>query len=236
MSFAENLKKIRKGQKLTQHELARKLGLAQSTIGMWEAGHRTPKLDELDRLATTLEIGIEKLIGRTRRIDIERDEIFIDGKKVEELNDIDINEILKHITKLKYCKKTSADIAPFENKPATKTILIIDDEEEICDALHSFLVPQNYKVFLAFNGQMGLEYFNEVKPDAILLDLNMPDMNGKDVLKKIRQKSDVPVIVITAHPEDIADIHLEDLNITGYLEKPFPLSEVLNMLKQLLGE
>jgi len=91
-------------------------------------------------------------------------------------------------------------------------------------------------VFLTFNGQMGLEYFNEIKPDVILLDLTMPDIDGIDVLKIIRKVSDVPVLVITAHPEDIVDIHLKELRIEGYIEKPFALEQILNTLKHLIGE
>ena len=102
--------------------------------------------------------------------------------------------------------------------------------------LYSFLIPHNYKVFLAFNGQMGLEYFEEVRPDLVLLDLKMPDIDGLEVLKIIRKVSDVPVIIITGHPQDVSDIHLADLKIEGYIEKPISLQAVLNSLKYLIGE
>jgi DNA-binding response OmpR family regulator len=121
-------------------------------------------------------------------------------------------------------------------KPEAKKVLIIDDEQEICEMLYSFLVPHNYKVFLAFNGQMGLEYFEEIKPDIVLLDLKMPDIDGIEVLKIIRKVSEVPVVVITGHPQDVSDIHLADLKIEGYIEKPISLLAVLNSLKFLVGE
>ena len=60
--------------------------------------------------------------------------------------------------------------------------------------LYTFLIPHNYKVFLAFNGQMGLEYFEEIKPDIVLLDLKMPDIDGLEVLKIIRKVSQTPVL------------------------------------------
>ena len=106
----------------------------------------------------------------------------------------------------------------------------------MCKALYSLLVPHNYKVFLAFNGRMGLESFKELKPDIVLLDLNMPDIDGLEVLKIIRKTSNVPVIIITGHPEDISDIHVADLKIEGYIEKPLNFLTVLNTLKFLIGE
>ena len=102
--------------------------------------------------------------------------------------------------------------------------------------LYSFLIPHNYKVFLAFNGQMGLEYFEEIKPDIVLLDLKMPDIDGMEVLKIIRKVSKTPVVIITGHPQDVSDIHLADLDIEGFIEKPISLQAVLNSLKYLIGE
>lgn len=238
MDFRENLRKIRKEKRLSQQELADKLDIAQSTVGMWESGKRTPKLDEINRLAKILNVTINRLVGKEeRQVEIIKDELFVDGKKVDDLDASDIKKILKEIEHIKNQKALSSrPPRPHKPSPAPKKILIIDDEQEMCEILYSFLVPHNYKVFLTFNGQMGLEYFDEVRPDVILLDLTLPDIDGVDVLKIIRKISDVPVIVITAHPENIADIHLGDLKIEGYIEKPFSLEQVLNTLKHIIGE
>ena len=83
---------------------------------------------------------------------------------------------------------------------------------------------------------MGLEYFEEIKPDIVLLDLKLPDIDGIEVLKILRKVSSVPVVVITGHPQDVADIHLNDLAIEGYLEKPISLKDILNTLKHIIGE
>jgi len=237
MSFAENLKKIRLGRDLSQQELARKLSVAQSTIGMWEAGRRVPKLDELKRLARVLNITISRLLtGSERKIEIAKNEIYIDGVKVSELDPTDVDGIIEYINLVK-SKKGHAPTTPPPSMPSSaKKILIIDDEQEICEMLYSFLVPHNYKVFLAFNGQMGLEYFEEIKPDIVLLDLKLPDIDGVEVLKILRKVSRVPVVVITGHPQDVADIHLSDLTIEGYIEKPISLKEILNTLKHIIGE
>jgi DNA-binding response OmpR family regulator len=137
---------------------------------------------------------------------------------------------------MKARKGTFPTRPPGTMAPSAKKILIIDDEQEICEMLYSFLIPHNYKVFLAFNGQMGLEYFEEVKPDIVLIDLKLPDIDGVEVLKILRKVSDVPVVVITGHPQDVADIHLNNLTIEGYLEKPISLRDMLNTLKHIVGE
>jgi CheY-like chemotaxis protein/DNA-binding XRE family transcriptional regulator len=237
MSFADNLKKIRSDRNLSQQELASKLSVAQSTIGMWESGKRVPKLDELKRLATVLNITVGRLLsGKERKIEIVKNEIYIDGEKVSELDPTDVDGIIEYINLMKARKGESPTTPPPSMPPGAKKILIIDDEQEICEMLYSFLVPHNYKVFLAFNGQMGLEYFEEIKPDIVLLDLKLPDIDGLEVLKILRKVSNTPVIVITGHPQDVADIHLNDLTIEGFIEKPISLKEILNSLKHIIGE
>lgn len=238
MSFAENLKRIRESKNLSQQELARKLGVAQSTVGMWESDKRTPKLAELNRMARVLNITIARLLGqpKNKKIEILKNEIYVDGEKVDELDATDVEGILEYISKIKSKKGALPQTPPSGMQPSAKKILIIDDEQEICEMLYSFLIPHNYKVFLAFNGQMGLEYFEEIKPDIVFLDLKMPDIDGMEVLKIIRKVSNTPVIIITGHPQDVSDIHLADLKIEGYIEKPISLVTVLNTLKYLIGE
>ncbi len=237
MSFADNLKKIRLNKDLSQQQLAGKLEVAQSTIGMWESGKRVPKLDELKRLAGVLRVTVSRLLsGMERKIEIIKNEIYIDGEKVSELDPTDVFGIIEYINLVKAKKGEIPTKPPSSMKPSAKKILIIDDEQEICEMLYSFLVPHNYKVFLAFNGQMGLEYFEEIKPDIVLLDLKLPDIDGIEVLKILRKVSSTPVVVITGHPQDVADIHLNDLAIEGYLEKPVSLKDMLNTLKHLIGE
>lgn len=238
MSLAENLKRIRESKNLSQQELAEKLGVAQSTVGMWESDKRTPKLAELNRMARVLNITIARLIGqpKDKKIEILKNEIYVDGEKLDELNATDVEGILDYISKIKDKKGSLPQTPPSGMQPSAKKILIIDDEQEICEMLYSFLIPHNYKVFLAFNGQMGLEYFEEIKPDIVLLDLKMPDIDGMEVLKIIRKVSNTPVVIITGHPQDVSDIHLADLKIEGYIEKPISLATVLNTLKYLIGE
>jgi CheY-like chemotaxis protein/DNA-binding XRE family transcriptional regulator len=238
MRFNDNLKRIRGEKRLSQQKLADMLKIAQSTVGMWESGRRTPKLEEIERLAKVLRVTVNRLVGKSdRKIQIIRNEVYIDGRKVEEFDAGDVREILLQIEAMRGKKsKSSGGGEKKRTVSPPRKILIIDDDQEMCEMLYSFLVPHNYRVFLTFNGQMGLEYLDEVKPDIILLDLTMPDMDGIDVLKIIRKVSVVPVVVITAYPQDIADIHLKDLKIEGYIEKPFSLEQVLNTIKHIIGE
>jgi len=238
MNFSENLRKIREEKKLSQQELAKKLKVAQSTIAMWEANNRTPKLAELNRLAMVLKITVNRLLGqpKDKKIEVIRNEIYIDGEKISDLDATDVEGVVDYISAIKKRKKGIPQSPPPNMDSSAKKVLIIDDEQEICEMLYSFLIPHNYKVFLAFNGQMGLEYFEEIKPDIVLLDLKMPDIDGLEVLKIIRKVSNTPVVVITGHPQDVSDIHLADLKIEGYIEKPISLKAVLNTLKYLVGE
>ena len=238
MNFGENLKQIREESKLSQQELARKLEVSQSTIAMWEASQRTPKLGELNRLARVLNITVNRLLGqpRDRKLELIKNEIYIDGEKISDLDATDVEGIINYIEAIKKKKGAPPQTPPPIMSPRVKKILIIDDEQEICEMLYTFLIPHNYKVFLAFNGQMGLEYFEEIKPDIVLLDLKMPDIDGLEVLKIIRKVSQTPVVIITGNPQDVSEIYLADLKIEGYIEKPISLKIVLNTLKYLVGE
>ena len=238
MNFSDSIKNIREEKGFSQEKLARKLNVAQSTIGMWESGKRTPKLGELNRLARILNITVNRLIGqpKERKVELIKNEIYVDGEKVSDLDATDVDGVVEYINAVKKKKGAIPQTPPPKMNPQAKKILIIDDEQEICEMLYTFLVPHNYKVFLAFNGQMGLEYFEEIRPDIVLLDLKMPDIDGREVLKIIRKVSDVPVIIITGNPQDVSEIHLADLDIEGFIEKPISLRAVLNSLKYLIGE
>ena len=84
MDFADNLKQVRKEQSLSQQELAIKLNVAQSTVSMWEAGRRTPKLQELNHVARVLKITVARLIKakKEKKVEIIKNEVYIDGTKV----------------------------------------------------------------------------------------------------------------------------------------------------------
>ena len=93
MKFSDNLKNIRKSLKLSQHDLANKLNVAQSTVGMWESGKRTPKLDDISRVSRVLNVTVARLLGNNReqkKVEISKNEIYIDGEKVGNATDNEI--------------------------------------------------------------------------------------------------------------------------------------------------
>ena len=80
-----------------------------------------------------------------------------------------------------------------------KKILIIDDDKEICELLNMFLTLEKYCVVSANTGMQGIEVFRKDKFDVILLDISLPDINGQQLCKLIRQESDVPIIMVSAN-------------------------------------
>src|SRR3990170_2063520 len=82
----------------------------------------------------------------------------------------------------------------------SKTILVVDDEKEICTVLSDNLSREGYRVFVAYEGKTALELVRKEKPDLVLLDIKMPKMNGIEVLRRIKKiKKETVVIMLTAY-------------------------------------
>lgn len=108
----------------------------------------------------------------------------------------------------------------------TKNILVVDDEFKILDVISSLLESKGYRVFRAETGFQALEIFDRENISLLVLDLMLPDITGEDVCKRIRKKSRVPIIMLTAKVEE-QDL-LTGLNIGAddYMTKPFSLKEL----------
>jgi len=108
-------------------------------------------------------------------------------------------------------------------------ILLVDDEQDFLDPIAFWLESKGYTTRTAQNGKIALDLIEEAVPDIILLDINMPVMNGIDALKHIREKHpDLPVIMITAEIERLPT--LQEIGISGF----FPKEGTLEHLEQLL--
>ena len=81
---------------------------------------------------------------------------------------------------------------------AKLSILIIEDEKNICDFIAAALMNQDYRVFKSYSGMDGLSQITSRCPDILLLDLGLPDMDGTDIIRKVRKWSAMPIIVISA--------------------------------------
>jgi two-component system KDP operon response regulator KdpE len=114
-------------------------------------------------------------------------------------------------------------------------ILIIDDDRNLTSLLSEFLNTQGFTSRCIANGRDGLrELFNR-KPDLVVLDVTMPQMDGWEVLKRIREVSDVPVIMLTARDEEPNILRGFSLGADDYVTKPFSFAQLAARIKAVLG-
>lgn len=112
-----------------------------------------------------------------------------------------------------------------------KRVLIVDDEKAIVDIIKFNLVREGYETIEAYDGADGLNKALNEKPDLILLDVMLPSMPGFDVCKKIREKSGVPIIMLTARTDEIDKVLGLELGADDYITKPFGIREVMARVK-----
>ena len=113
-------------------------------------------------------------------------------------------------------------------------ILIADDNKDITDILSVYVKKEGYEPIIAKDGVMAEDMFIKYEPAAVLLDVMMPFKDGYEVCKSIRQKSAVPIILITARGEDYDKIMGLDIGADDYVVKPFSPSEVMARLRAVL--
>ena len=114
------------------------------------------------------------------------------------------------------------------------TVLIIEDEIELSNVLKAYLERAGYTVLMADRGDKGLELWEKNKPKMVLLDLNLPGMDGIDIMRQIRQKDDTPVIMVTARVEEVDRLLGLELGADDYITKPFSPREVVARVKAVL--
>jgi len=110
------------------------------------------------------------------------------------------------------------------------TALIIDDEIQIRRLLRMALEAKGYTVRDAENGQVGLQEAVFLKPDVILLDLGLPDMDGVEVLKRLREWSSVPVLILSVRDQEAVKLAAFDAGADDYVSKPFSTAELIARL------
>jgi DNA-binding response OmpR family regulator len=114
-------------------------------------------------------------------------------------------------------------------------ILIIDDEADLRRFVRLRLSRAGYKVFEASNGIEGLEQLYKVKPHLVVLDIMMPKMDGWETCRRIREVSDVPILILSAKGDRGSKVKGLDLGANDYLAKPFAGFELLKRIESLLG-
>lgn len=113
-------------------------------------------------------------------------------------------------------------------------ILVADDNKDITDILSNYAEREGFTPLVAMNGQEAYSLFLQYSPSVILLDVMMPEMDGFDVCRKIRKKSEVPIILISAKGEDYEKIMGLDIGADDYIVKPFSPSEVMARIRAVL--
>lgn len=110
-------------------------------------------------------------------------------------------------------------------------ILLVEDDLEISEMLRTFLLSEDFEVTIAYNGEDACVRFDEKRFDIILLDLMIPKISGMEVMKYIRQRSIVPIIIISAKDSDSDKTLGLGLGADDYITKPFSVTEVLARIK-----
>jgi len=113
-------------------------------------------------------------------------------------------------------------------------ILIADDNRQITSILEEYTKKEGHTPYVAFDGQEALDLFYKVHPEVVLLDVMMPKMDGFEVCREIRKKSNTPVIMITARGEDFERIMGLDIGADDYIVKPFSPGEVMARIRAVL--
>lgn len=114
------------------------------------------------------------------------------------------------------------------------TILIIEDEPELVRVLRSYLEQAGFSVLSAGRGDTGLSTWEHKHPDLVILDLNLPGMDGLDVAREIRRKSTTPIIMLTARVEETDQLIGLELGADDYIPKPFSPRLVIARVRALL--
>jgi two-component system alkaline phosphatase synthesis response regulator PhoP len=111
-------------------------------------------------------------------------------------------------------------------KMARKRIMVVDDEPKVADLIRAYLEKDGYEVILAADGVTAVDKARKDKPDLIVLDLNLPEMDGIEVFRCVRTFSDLPVIMVTARDEEVDKIVGLQLGADDYVTKPFSPREL----------
>jgi two-component system KDP operon response regulator KdpE len=114
------------------------------------------------------------------------------------------------------------------------TVLIIDDEVQMRRLLRRTLEQEGYKVSLVESGREGLAHAGTDRPDVVVLDLGLPDMDGLEVLKELRSRSSVPILILSVREAEETIVNALDGGADDYLTKPFRTGELLARIRALL--
>ena len=117
---------------------------------------------------------------------------------------------------------------------ASGKILVVDDDRNICELLRLYIEKEGFDVVIANDGRQALDLFDSEKPDLIMLDIMLPELDGWQVCREIRKKSQCPIIMLTAKGEVFDKVLGLELGADDYVVKPFEAKEVVARIKAVL--
>jgi two-component system KDP operon response regulator KdpE len=117
---------------------------------------------------------------------------------------------------------------------AAKKVLVVDDEPQILRVLRHVFSPPDYSVKTASDGIAGLEAFATLQPDLVVTDLQMPEMDGLELCRRIRATSQVPIVVLSVRDEEKTIVEALDAGADDYVTKPFSTAELLARVRSAL--
>jgi DNA-binding response OmpR family regulator len=109
---------------------------------------------------------------------------------------------------------------------AHNKILLVEDEPKVCELIKAYLVKDGDDVVIAGDGKTAVDMAQSYKPDLILLDLNLPELDGLEVCRQIRKQSNVPIIMLTARDEEVDKVVGLEIGADDYITKPFSPREL----------
>jgi two-component system response regulator CpxR len=113
-------------------------------------------------------------------------------------------------------------------------VLIVDDDVELCELVSEYLTPEGFAVEAAHDGPAGLERALSSEPSLLVLDIMLPGMSGLNVLRRLREQSRIPVLILTARGDDVDRIVGLEIGADDYLAKPFNPRELLARIRAIL--
>jgi len=117
---------------------------------------------------------------------------------------------------------------------ATKTIMVVDDEKRLVSLVESYLTQEGYRVVTAYNGRDALSVAQKEKPDLIVLDVMMPEMDGYEFMRQHRAERNTPIILLTARVDDDEKVIGLEVGADDYMTKPFRPRELVARVRALL--
>ena len=117
---------------------------------------------------------------------------------------------------------------------ARNKVLLVDDEPKVCELIKAYLIKDDYDVIVAADGKAAIEQAQLHNPDLIILDLNLPELDGLEVCRTIRKQSNVPIIMLTARDEETDKIVGLELGADDYVTKPFSPRELAARVSAVL--